>query len=74
MSTIGLTSWAVDLKDVGAIYPFQGLEWLFLVLGLIFWIGWHIIQTRQETEQIEMELKADPRGDKTRASIDRYYN
>ena len=24
MSTNGMTSWAVDLKDVGAIYPFQG--------------------------------------------------
>ena len=26
MSTNGMTSWAVDLKDVGAIYPFQGWE------------------------------------------------
>ena len=26
MSTNGLTSWAVDLKDIGAIYPFQGSE------------------------------------------------
>jgi hypothetical protein len=73
MTTNGLTSWAVDLKDVGAIYPFQGLEWLFVILGVVFWIGWHIIQTRQETEQIEMEMRADPRGDKTRASIDRYF-
>jgi hypothetical protein len=73
MTTNGLTSWAVDLKDIGAIYPFQGLEWLFVILGLVFWIGWHIIQTRQETEQIEMEMRADPRGDKTRASIDRYF-
>jgi hypothetical protein len=74
MSTNGLTTWAVDLKDIGAIYPFQGSEWLLVLLGLAFWIGWHIIQTRQETEQIEMELQADPRGDKTRAAIDRYYN
>jgi hypothetical protein len=73
MSTIGLTSWAVDLKDVGAIYPFQGLELLFFILGVAFWIAWHIIQTRQETEQIEEELRADPRGDKTLAAIDRYY-
>jgi hypothetical protein len=42
-------------------------------LGVVVWIGWHIIQTRQETEQIEMEMRADPRGDKTRASIDRYF-
>ena len=25
MSTNGMTSWAVDLKDVGAIYPFPGM-------------------------------------------------
>jgi hypothetical protein len=73
MTTNGMTSWAVDLKDVGAIYPFQGSEYLLVLLGLIFWIGWHIIQTRQETEIIEKELKADPRGDKTRAAIDRYF-
>jgi hypothetical protein len=73
MSTNGLTTWAVDLKDIGAIYPFQGSEWLLVLLGLAFWIAWHIIQTRQETEQIEKELQADPRGDKTRAAIDRYY-
>ena len=74
MSTNGLTTWAVDLKDIGAIYPFQGSEWLLVLLGLAFWIAWHIIQTRQETEQIEKELRADPRGDKTRAAIDRYYS
>lgn len=72
MTTNGLTNWAVDLKDVGAIYPFQGLEWLFVLLGLIFWIGWHVIQTMQESEQIEAEMRADPRGDKTRMAIDRY--
>ena len=36
MTTNGLTSWAVDLKDIGAIYPFQGLEWLFVILGVVF--------------------------------------
>ena len=73
MSTNGLTTWAVDLKDVGAIYPFQGAEWLFVLLGVAFWIAWHVIQTRQETTIIEGELRADPRGDKTKSAIDRYY-
>jgi hypothetical protein len=73
MTTNGMTSWAVDLKDVGAIYPFQGSEYLLVLLGLVFWIGWHILQTRQETELIESEMRADPRGDKTRAAIDRYF-
>jgi len=37
-----LTSWAVDLTEIGAIYPFQGLEWLFAIICVGAWIGWHI--------------------------------
>jgi hypothetical protein len=73
MSTNGLTSWAVDLKDIGAIYPFQGWEVLMVILGLIFWIGWHILQTRQESDEIASNLAADRSGDATRAAIDRYF-
>ena len=73
MSTNGLTSWAVDLKDVGAIYPFQGWGGAHGHPGFIFWIGWHIIQTRQETAEIESDMVADRSGDETRAAIDRYY-
>lgn len=42
MSTTGITSWAVDLKDVGAIYPFQGTETILVIVGLATWIIWHI--------------------------------
>jgi hypothetical protein len=73
MSTNGMTSWAVDLKDVGAIYPFQGTEVLLVIIGLAFWIGWHIVQTRQESAELEADMQADRSGDETRAAIDRYY-
>ena len=73
MSTNGMTSWAVDLKDVGAIYPFQGTEVLLVIIGLIFWIGWHIIQTRQENAEIAADMAADRSGDETRSAIDRYF-
>ena len=73
MSTNGLTSWAVDLKDIGAIYPFQGSEVLLVIIGLAFWIGWHIIQTRQENAEIASDLAADRSGDETRAAIERYF-
>ena len=72
MSTNGLTSWAVDLKDIGAIYPFQGWEVLMVILGFAFWIGWHIIQTRQENADIAADMAADRSGDETRAAINRY--
>jgi hypothetical protein len=48
MSTTGVTTWAVDLKDVGAIYPFQGTETLLLILGLAVWLGWHVWSIRWE--------------------------
>jgi hypothetical protein len=72
MSTNGLTSWAVDLKDVGAIYPFQGSEVLMVILGLVFWVAWHVMQMRQEDAEIAKEASSDPRGDETKKAIDRY--
>lgn len=72
MSTNGLTSWAVDLKDIGSIYPFQGWEMLMVILGFAFVIGWLIIQTRQENAEIAADMAADRGGGETRAAIDRY--
>jgi len=71
MSTNGITSWAVDLKDVGAIYPFQGSETVLVILGLAFWIGWHIWQIRHETAELQDEkLRGTP--DRATRAIDRY--
>jgi hypothetical protein len=72
MSTNGLESWAVDLKDVGAIYPFQGAEVVMVIIGLAFWIGWHVVQIRQENAEIAEDMAADRSGDDTRKAIDRY--
>ncbi|MER8485728.1 hypothetical protein [Mesorhizobium sp. M1322] len=72
MSTNGMESWAVDLKDVGAIYPFQGSEVVMVIIGLAFWIGWHVLQTRQENAEIEADMAADRTGEETRNAIDRH--
>lgn len=71
MSTIGYTSWAVDLADVGAVYPFQGWEVTMTVVGVIFWLGWHVMQHKREQEHLE---KARHLKDvkKVEESIDRY--
>ncbi|MEH6455547.1 MAG: hypothetical protein V7749_04460 [Cocleimonas sp.] len=50
MSTTGIESWAVDLKDVGAIYPFQGTEVVLVIVGVAAWIGWHIWCNKWEKE------------------------
>ena len=72
MSTNGMSSWAVDLKDVAAVYPFQGTEFLLFILGMVFWIGWHVMQMRNEDTEVEHEMEADASGEKAKAAIDRY--
>lgn len=57
MSTTGISSWAVDLGEVGAIYPFQGTEFLWFIAGVAFWIIWHIVQLRQEDQTYEDDLR-----------------
>ncbi len=71
MSTIGYSSWAVDLKDVGAIYPFQGYETVMVLAGVAFWIIWHIWQIRYESADLNA-TRHDADKDKARASIERY--
>lgn len=57
MSTTGISSWAVDLGEVGAIYPFQGTEFIWFLAGVAFWIIWHIVQLRQEDQTYEDDLR-----------------
>lgn len=52
MSTIGYESWAVDLANVGAVYPFQGWEVTMTIIGVVFWLAWHRIQFIAETEEL----------------------
>lgn len=72
MSTIGIDSWAVDLKDVGAVYPFQGAEVLMVIIAVALWIGWHIWQLRNEEEEIKSEMKANGDRETIERSIERY--
>jgi hypothetical protein len=71
MSTIGYGDWAVDLANVGAVYPFQGSEVLMTIIGVAFWIGWHRIQYVREAEHLEAARKM---GDKEKVAkmLDEY--
>jgi hypothetical protein len=56
MATTEVTSWAVDLATLGPIYPFVGSEVFWVVLGLAFWIGFHVWQIRAENRTFETDL------------------
>ena len=72
MSTNGMTNWAVDLNDIGAVYPFQGWEVFMVIVGLAFWIGFHVLQIRNEQQELRYEQKADLDDVWTRDAIAKY--
>jgi hypothetical protein len=57
MSTTNVESWAVDLADVGAIYPMVGTEVILWIIGMAFWIIWHIWQGKFESETYNKDLQ-----------------
>jgi len=71
MSTIGYDSWAVDLADVGAVYPLQGWEVVMTVVGVAFWIGWHRIQYVRESAHLEAARHAGDE-EKIAKALERY--
>ncbi|WP_439543903.1 hypothetical protein [Hyphomicrobium sp.] len=71
MSTIGYSNWAVDLKDVGAIYPFQGFEVPMVLAGIAFWVIWHIWQIRFESADLNA-TRVDADARKASDAIERY--
>ena len=57
MSTTGIENWALDLKDVAQIYPFQGSEGILFIIGLVTWIGWHIWCAKWETNYHDEKIQ-----------------
>ena len=55
MATI--ESWAVDMADVGAVYPFQGTEFILVVVAYAAWIVWHVWQMGGEQRQHKDEVQ-----------------
>lgn len=58
MSTTIVETWATDIAQLGAIYPFAGSEMLLVLLAFAAWIGWHIWQMaaekREEAETLRL--------------------
>jgi hypothetical protein len=55
--------WNGNMADIGPLYPFVGAEMLMVLLLVIFWVAWHVIQVRKETRQHEEEARALRQGD-----------
>ena len=57
MST-GIETWNMNLLDIGPMSPFTGTEGLMVIIGLVTWILWHIIQGKMESKAYREEDQA----------------
>ncbi|GAB2178057.1 hypothetical protein [Dongia sp. agr-C8] len=70
MNTGRIESWDGNITDIGPLYPFVGTEMLMVILCLVFWIGWHVLQIRMENRQLEDEARRLRQGDTLRKVLD----
>ena len=70
MTTGSFTDWSGNLLDIGPLYPFVGWEVFMVLLGFIFWIGWHVLQIRAENRQLESEASQLRQGGNLQKAID----
>ena len=63
-------TWAVDLAEVGAVYQWQVLEVIMVLLGIAAWIAWHVIQLRQESEEYAEDIRDYGDPDAIRRALD----
>lgn len=55
MATV--TSWSGNISELGPVYPMVGTEVLLVIIGVAFWIVWHVIQAKVENRTYEEEIK-----------------
>lgn len=57
MSTGNFENWAGNISEIGAVYPFVGSETFLAIAGVVFWLWWHVKQTKMENDDIEKVMK-----------------
>lgn len=67
-----MTTWAVDLANVGAVYPWIGAELIMLLVAMALWILWHILQIRQENADYAEDIKLYGSKESIRKALDEH--
>ena len=55
MATI--ESWGGTITDIGPMYPMVGTEGVLVIIGVVTWIAWHVIQARRENREYEEQIR-----------------
>jgi hypothetical protein len=55
---MAFTNWDGNIADIGPIYPWVGSEVAMVIVGFVFWIGWHVVQLRMESRRFDDQARA----------------
>lgn len=70
LSTTAVETWVgTDITTLGPIYPMVGSEFILFIIGLIFWLGFHVAQAKIENK----EMKADEEAAKSSEVLKRVF-
>ena len=61
MATV--TNWIDHLSASevqGAVYPGVGTEGVLVIIGVVLWLGWHVISNMQEKEKLDKIARKRP--------------
>ena len=65
-------SWAVDLANIGAIYPWQGSEVIMFIVAFVVWIVFHIVQIKQENVDYNEDIERYGSADSIKKALDEH--
>lgn len=51
------STWAVDLANMGAVYPWLGTEVIMVAVAVLAWLVWHVVQIREENQEYADDVK-----------------
>jgi len=59
LSSNTLETWVgVDINTLGPIYPMIGSEFILFIIGIVFWIGFHVVQLKIENKELKADVEA----------------
>ena len=58
---------AAEVK--GAVYPGVGTEGLLVLIAFVIWIGWHVMQSQQESEELAKLAKRRPSSNAWKSNV-----
>ena len=53
MSTGNFPNWDGNVLDLGPLYPFVGSEILMVIVLIVLWVAWHLLQMKGENDELD---------------------